>query len=231
VTGAAIAAVLAAVLIVPRAAREADPPTQPVLPTLSRPTSGVSAEVPEVVFETARGVTRGNPDAEITIIEFVDFQCPPCRVFSASVKPVIEAEFVATGVAKFVIYDFPLTQIHPNAFVAARAAHCAEDQDKFWEFHDVLFRDQSAWAAEPSPVGRFEDYAGDLGMDAGAFSSCVRSDEHAALVGANVAFATQMQVPGTPTILVGKGQSVPRRVPSTVEGIRAAIAALQTTGG
>jgi protein-disulfide isomerase len=186
---------------------------------------------PAVLMQTARGVTKGNPDAEITIIEFADFQCPACREFFSAVKPMVEAEFIATGVAKFVFYDFPLTNIHPNAFLAARAGHCAEDQGKFWEFHDVLFRNQNAWAAEPSPVGRFEDYAGDLGLDAGEFSACLRSDKHAAVVTANMELATQMQAPGTPTIIVGKGQSVPQRVTSTVEGIRAAVQALQTTGG
>jgi len=144
---------------------------------------------------------------------------------------MVEAEFIATGVAKFVFYDFPLTQLHPNAFVAARAGHCAEDQGKFWEFHDVLFRNQNSWAPEASPLGRFEDYAGDLGMDAGEFSACLRSDKHAALVTANMELATQMQAPGTPTIIVGKGAAVPQRVPSSVEGIREAIAVLQAQGG
>ena len=188
---------------------------------------------PAVLMQTARGVTKGNPDAEITIIEFADFQCPACREFHAQVKPLIEAEFIATGVAKFVYYDFPLVQIHPNAFLAARAGHCAEDQGKFWEFHDVLYRQQNSWAAQPSPVGTFENYAGDLGLDAGEFSACVRGDKHADVVTANMELAAQMQAPGTPTIVVGKGQSVPLRVESSIDGIRRAVTSLTTptTGG
>jgi protein-disulfide isomerase len=185
---------------------------------------------PTQLMQTARGVTKGNPDAEITIIEFADFQCPACQQFFASVKPMVEAEFIDTGIAKFVFYDFPLTDIHPHAFLAARAGHCAEEQGKFWEFHDVLFRNQTRWAGQPSPAGVFEDYAGDLGLDAGAFSGCLRSEKYADVVTANIQVATQMQAPGTPTIVVGKGQSVPRRVPSTIEGIREAVMSLQAGG-
>jgi protein-disulfide isomerase len=199
--------------------------------TVTEPIPVEGLEDPQTLMQKARGVTRGNPDAEITIIEFADFQCPGCREFFSSVKPMVEAEFVATGVAKFAFYDFPLTQIHPNAFLAARAGHCAEDQGKFWEFHDVLFRNQNGWAPEASPVGRFEDYAGDLGMDAGQFSACLRSDMHAELVTANMQLAMQMQVPSTPTIVVGREGAMSRRVESSVEGIRAAIAALQAQGG
>jgi len=187
---------------------------------------------PAVLMATARGVTKGNPDAEITIIEFADFQCPACRDFHAQVKPMIEAEFVATGVAKFVYYDFPLVAIHPNAFLAARAGKCAEDQDKFWEFHDVLYRNQNSWSVQPTPEGTFADYAGDLGLDVGEFNGCVRSDKHADVVTANMELANQMQAPGTPTIVVGKGRSVPIRVASSIEGIREAVRTLQAqTGG
>jgi protein-disulfide isomerase len=201
--------------------------------TVTAPVEVEGLEDPQTLMTTARGVTKGNPDAEITILEFADFQCPGCRQFHAQVKPLVEAEFIATGVAKFVYYDFPLVQAHPNAFLASRAARCAEDQGKFWEFHDVLFRQQNSWSPQPSPVGTFENYAGDLGLDAGAFSTCVRSDMHADVVTANMELGYQMQVPATPTIVVGKGQSVPLRVESSIEGIRRAVASLQTptTGG
>ena len=186
---------------------------------------------PQTLMRTARGVEKGNPDAPITIIEFGDFQCPACQMWFTSVKPMVEAEFVATGVAKFVFYDFPLTQMHPNAFVAARAGHCAEEQGKFWEFHDVLFRNQTSWSPDASPVGRFEDYAAELGMDGTQFSECVRSDKYADVVTANMQLGQQMQVPSTPTIIVGKGAALPQRVDNSLEGIRAAVALLQAQGG
>ena len=198
--------------------------------TVSEPIAMAGLEDPTKLMGVVHPVVKGEASAPVTIIEFADFQCPGCQQFFAQVKPMVEAEFVNTGVAKFVFHDFPLTDIHPNAFLAARAGRCAEEQGKFWEFHDVLFRNQSRWAGRPSPVGVFEDYAGDLGLDAGDFSGCLRSDKYADVVTANMQVAAQMQAPGTPTIIVGKGAAVPHRVPSTIDGIREAVTGLQAGG-
>jgi protein-disulfide isomerase len=194
--------------------------------TVSQPIGVVGLEDPGTLMSLARGVEKGNAQAPITIIEFADFQCPVCAEFERLVKPFIEAEFVNTGRARFVFYDFPLS-IHPNAFLAARAARCAEDQGKFWEYHDNLFQNQSEWSPIPSPAGMFEDYAALVGLERSAFGSCLRSDRHADVVTANMALATQLQVPGTPTILVAQGRGVGRRVPHSIEGIREAVMALE----
>jgi len=196
-------------------------------PTVSQPIGVVGLEDPGTLMSLARGVEKGDAQAPITIVEFGDFQCPVCGEFERLVKPFIDAEFVNTGRAKFVFYDFPLS-IHPNAFLAARAARCAEDQGKFWEYHDNLFQNQSEWSPILSPAGIFEDYAALVGLEPGTFGSCLRSDRHAGLVTANMALATQLQAPGTPTIMVRRGRGVGRRVPHSIEGIREAIMALET---
>ena len=108
--------------------------------------------------ELAQGVTKGDPEAPITIVEFADYQCPGCGSFALSVKPQIDLTYVETGKAKFVYYDFPLVSIHNFSFLAARAARCAADQDKFWDYQTELFRNQPMWAADPAPMGRFLDY-------------------------------------------------------------------------
>jgi len=198
--------------------------------TVSQPIALDGLEDPTRLMEMARGVVMGNPDAEITIIEFADFQCPACQAFARQVKPLVVAEFVTPGTAKFMFYDFPLVAIHPNAFLAARAAHCAEDQGRFWEFHDVLFANQSQWAGQQNTAGILENYAADLGLDEDGFEGCLRSDRHAALVTANMELANQMGAPGTPTIMVTRGRGIGQRVDSSVEGIRQAIAALQAGG-
>ena len=194
--------------------------------TVSQPIGVVGLDDPGTLMSLARGVEKGNAQAPITIIEFGDFQCPVCGEFERLVKPFIEAEFVNTGRAKFMYYDFPLS-IHPNAFLAARAARCAEDQGKFWEYHDHLFRNQGEWSPMPSPAGMFEDYAELVELEPGTFGSCLRSDRHADVVTANMALATQLQAPGTPTILVRQGRGVGRRVPHNIEGIREAVMALE----
>ena len=108
--------------------------------------------------DRAPGIHVGDEDAPITILEFADFQCPGCMAFAGTVKPQVDVAFIESGAAKFVFYDFPLISIHPHAFLAARAARCANEQGMFWEYHDELFRNQSAWSFSAGPpAGAFQE--------------------------------------------------------------------------
>ena len=161
----------------------------------------------ERLVELAQGVTKGDENAPVTIIEFGDFQCPGCQAFATQVKPQIELAYVESGKAQFVFYDWPIVTGHPNAFLAARASRCAADQDKYWEYHDNLFRNQARWAPMTSPASTFIDYAETLGLDRGEFASCLNSDRHAELVTANMELGNRLNVRGTPTIFVEQGGS------------------------
>lgn len=154
------------------------------------------------LVQLAQGVTKGNENAPVTIIEFGDFQCPACQQFATQYKPQVELAYVESGKAKFVYYDWPITTAHPNAFLAARASRCAADQNRYWEYHDNLFRNQIRWAPSTNAADVFVDYAGTLGLDEGAFESCLKSDQHAELVTANLELGNQLGVGGTPTILI-----------------------------
>jgi protein-disulfide isomerase len=89
----------------------------------------------------AGGATRGDPNAAVTIIEFTDFQCSAC----GAMYPVVEDVLKAYGNrVRFVIRNFPLTQVHANAFHAAQAAEAAKAQGKFWEYIDLMFKNQTA---------------------------------------------------------------------------------------
>ncbi len=159
----------------------------------------------EELFELAQGMTLGDENAPATIVEFGDYQCPGCGAFAMSVKPQIDQLLVGAGRAKFVFYDFPLVSIHGNAFLAARASRCADDQGKYWEYHEALFRNQSRWSAASMPASAFEQYAADVGLDEGAFESCLNSDRHAEVVTANMQLGQRMGVRSTPTVLVNAG--------------------------
>ena len=125
----------------------------------------------------------------VQIVEFGDYQCPACGAFANLEKPRVEEAYVESGKAQFVFYDFPLTDMHPNAFVAARAARCAADQEMFWEYHDNLFRNQTIWSPLSNPTSTFVEYAETLGLDGGDFGACLRSDRHADVVSANMQLA------------------------------------------
>ena len=93
--------------------------------------------------------------------------------------------------------DFPLTQIHPQAFKAAEAGHCAAEQGKFWEYHDKLFGNQQA--LQPDFL---KQYAKDAGMDAEKFGTCLDSSKYAERVRDSVAAGSQLGVSSTPTVFV-----------------------------
>lgn len=160
---------------------------------------------PQELSELAQPVVMGDPGAPLTVMDFSDYSCPSCRQFASAVKPLLDASYVQQGLARFAYYDFPLPGF-PNSFLAARAARCAGDQDRYWSFHDELFRNQPQWSVMADPVPTFEGYAESLGLDRGDFRSCLRSDRHAETVTANRDLGRQLGVGGTPTIYVNTGE-------------------------
>lgn len=184
----------------------------------------IDVDSPEELLALAQGVTAGNPDAPVAILEFVDYQCPSCRAFFQETKPFLDMTYVEQGQARFVIYDFPLVESHPNAFLAARAARCAGDQDAYWPYHDRLFQTQDQWARQADPVGTFEAHAEGLGLDGSSFRSCLRSDRHAEVVTANRILGEQLGVQGTPSLLVDSGTGQAVRVQDwRIDGMRAIV--------
>lgn len=180
----------------------------------------------------AQGMVMGDPDAPVTIVEFGDFQCPGCGSFARQVKPLVDRQLVEPGRASFVFYDFPLVQMHGNAFLAARAARCAGDQERFWDYHDLLFQNQTRWSADSSPTGRFVSYAEELGLDMDAFEECLRSDRHAETVTANMRLGEALGVSGTPTIMVSRGEGMANRLMSNdFASIRNAVEEAMESGG
>lgn len=167
-------------------------------------------EVPDAatLIESARGITKGDPDAPVHIIEFGDYQCPSCQAFALRVVPALQAEYIDQGLARLTYYDFPLTNIHPHAVLAARAARCAGDQERYWDYHDILFGRQGEWSSESRATDEFVEYAGMLSLDVGAFEACLQSDRFVTEVSASRRLGHELRVSGTPTVFVN-GTQVP----------------------
>lgn len=157
----------------------------------------------------APGVTIGPEDAPVVIFEFADFQCPGCAQFATFVTPLVKERYVDPGLVRYVYYDFPLTQIHEHAFLASRAGRCADEQGRFWEYHDVLYGRQMRWSRSVNATDQFIDYAAELGLDRRSFSECLRSDRYALEITQNLRFGETLGVQGTPTLFVNS-----RRLPS-----------------
>ncbi|MEM7414525.1 MAG: thioredoxin domain-containing protein [Gemmatimonadota bacterium] len=190
----------------------------------------LTVESNEELAQLAQGVELGDPDAPVTIIEFGDYQCPGCGAFAMNVKPTIDGTLVESGQAKFVFYDWPIVSIHPNAFLAARAARCSNDQGKYWEYHEALFRNQTRWSTASMPSSAFEDYASELGLDEGSFSSCLNSDRHAEVVTANMELGSRMGVGSTPTVLINAGGQTRRMNSVDFQSIQQAITDMTAAG-
>ena len=136
----------------------------------------------------------GNAHAPVTLIEFSDFQCPFCQ----RVAPTLKRLRRTYGDKVRVVWkDFPLTQIHPQAFKAGEAAHCAAEQGKFWEYHDELFANQQA--LQPDDL---KQHAADAGSRAEAFNSCLDTSKYGERVRDGVAEGSRLGVNSTPTVFI-----------------------------
>ena len=136
----------------------------------------------------------GRASAPVTLIEFSDFQCPFCQRVAPTLKKIRDTY---GDKVRIVWKDFPLTQIHPQAFKAGEAAHCAGDQGKYWEYHDRLFANQQQLQPED-----LKKHATEIGLDASAFSACLDSSKYGERVRNGVAEGTRLGVNSTPTIYV-----------------------------
>jgi len=148
---------------------------------------------------------KGDEDAPVTIVEFSDFQCPFCGRFYEQTLPSIIENYVDTGKVKFVYRDLPLDSIHPNARSVHIAAECADEQGKFWGYHDMLFDNQSEWGRLSSAdlQSTLTKYASDLGLESASFEACLESDAIADEVNKDTLDAARYGATGTPAFFIG----------------------------
>jgi protein-disulfide isomerase len=170
--------------------------------------------------QQARGVSVGRPDAPVTVMEFADYSCPACAQYASFILPLVKEELVQEGVVNYVFYDFPLPGF-PHSFLAARAARCAGDQQRFWEYHDLLFARQPSWSQDRDPLASFDRYAADLGLETREFSACLRSDRHAEEVTRNKVFGETLGINSTPSFIVNGKRVQPRNYRDFAQLIRA----------
>jgi protein-disulfide isomerase len=141
---------------------------------------------------------------KVTIIEFGDYQCPLCRAFWRDTLPRIKKEYVDTGRVRIVFRDFPIQDVHPEATVTAMAAECAEDQGKYWEFHDKVFREQDRRGRD---IIRYSArdvrrWATEIGLEAAAFNECLDSERHKAEVQKDYKDGADVGMNGTPVFFI-----------------------------
>lgn len=152
-----------------------------------------------VTMSVGDGPALGNADAPITIIEFSDYQCPFCKRHFTNTLSVLKTNYIDTGKVRYVFRDFPLDSIHPYARKAAEAAHCAGDQGKFWDMHDIMFNDQGVLMQD-----NLRGLAHNINLDVEAFNACLDGGKYAKTVETDVAAGSAAGVTGTPGFFIGK---------------------------
>jgi protein-disulfide isomerase len=146
------------------------------------------------------GLTAGDPNAPIKVVEYADFQCPGCQQAFLILEPEIIKKYINTGK---VFYTFePFSFVGPESYRAAEAAYCAADQGKFWDYHDLVY---SNWAGENQ--GAFKDanlikFAKKIDFNQVAFEACFNTGTYAQKVLDKSAEASAAGITSTPTFMV-----------------------------
>jgi protein-disulfide isomerase len=160
---------------------------------------------------------RGNPNASVTLEEYGDFQCPPCGMLAVFLSQ-LEKEYDSR--LRVVFRNFPLKN-HEHAREAALAAEAAGLQGRFWEMHDVLYREQEAWTKAPNVRELFESYAGMMGLNLDQFRKDMDGEKAKARVDADHERGVALGIQVTPTLFINSRPLDPKD--KNPEGIRAAI--------
>ena len=160
---------------------------------------------------------RGNPTAPVTLEEFGDFQCPPCGSIAGFLHELVK-EYDPH--LRIVFRNLPL-QIHEHARDAAVAAEAAGLQGRFWEMHDVLYREQATWSKADNTRELFESYAGMIGLNVDQFKKDMEGEKARARVDSDQERANSLGVQITPSVFINDQTIDPAA--KTPERIRAAI--------
>lgn len=142
----------------------------------------------------------GNDDAKVTILEWGDYQCTFCYRFHETTFSIIKEKYIDTGKVKLVFKDFPLNG--PDSILAAEASYCAEDQGKYWKYHDELYKN---WGGERTGwITRYtlNAFANSVELDNDKFNSCLDEHKHLEKVNQLHQFGKELGIDATPSFLI-----------------------------
>lgn len=151
----------------------------------------------------------GDAAAPVVIREFGDFQCPSCGAFFRLIEPQVREAYIDTGRARLEWHDF--AWIGAESRDAANAARCAQVQDHFWEFHDLLYSRQAGENSGAFSRSRLKGFGVELGLDAASFDLCVDAGTYAGTVQADFGEVRTFGFTGTPTFVIGSQRIVGAR--------------------
>jgi protein-disulfide isomerase len=148
----------------------------------------------------------GNINAPITILEWGDYQCTFCYKFHQNTLDIINEDFIKTGKVKFIFKDFPLNG--PDSKLAAEASYCAQDQEKYWQYHDELYKnwggERTGWITRES----LDKFAEIVDLDIEKFNKCLDDHKYENKVNSLYAFGKEIGIDATPSFLVFNDEKI-----------------------
>jgi len=163
------------------------------------------------LFTTSKLIENGSPimgdsNAPITILEWGDYQCTFCYRFHQNTLDIINDDFIKTGKVKLVFRDFPLNG--PDSILAAEAAYCAEDQEKYWQYHNELYKnwggEKTGWITRES----LDRFAATVDLDLVEFNTCLDEHKYQNRVNTHYEFGKEIGIDATPSFLVFNDQKI-----------------------
>lgn len=161
----------------------------------SAPQTALDTPVDQQLLIRENSNKIGSSSAQVTLVEFGDYQCPACAAVHPLLKQLL-SEY--SGRILFIFRNFPLS-IHPNAQIAAEAAEAAGLQGKYFEMHDKLYENQTEWANSATPLDIFTKYAEELKLDTEKFKTDVKDYKFSEKIQSDVVDGNKLNVNGTPT--------------------------------
>ena len=150
----------------------------------------------------------GSQNAEISIVEFGDYQCTFCYKFHQNTLNTIQSDYIDSGKINYVYRDFPLNG--SDSILAAEATYCANDQENYWQYHNLLFEN---WAGENTgwiTMNSLTQFAVDLKLDISEFKNCLTSHKYYQKVIDNENYAKKININATPSFLIFNNEEVIR---------------------
>jgi protein-disulfide isomerase len=148
----------------------------------------------------------GDPNAPITILEWGDYQCTYCYKFHQNTLTTIHENFIKTGKVKLVFKDYPLNG--PDSVLAAEASHCAQDQEKYWEYHDELYKnwggERTGWITRES----LNQFANTVNLNMDYFNTCLNEHKYKDKVISMYEFGKEVGIDATPSFFVFDDQKI-----------------------
>ncbi|MCH7877422.1 MAG: DsbA family protein [Thaumarchaeota archaeon] len=188
----AIIGVIVVAIVVGIAASYSSPSSETVNLDMGRTHGSISTAMGSPIL--------GDPSAPITIVEFGDYQCEQCYAWFHETKPAIVRDYIDTGKANLVFVD--LAFLGKDSIPASMATYCAEDQEMYWEYHDLLYNSQehvdNGWANSE----RLKAFASSLDLDYELFESCLDNSKYFKRVQYNIQQARDNDVKGTPGFFI-----------------------------